>query len=220
MRFPAGIVPPRASSVVNTCSQVSSLPNVSLEGDTTLPQAQCSGVPREKMLVCTCSVAQSCSLLVTPRTAACQAPLCMGFPSKECWSGCHALLWDIPNSGIEPASPESPSSPDSLPAKPWGKPQILVIFSLIKRKMVRLFKEEPRRKSSSLISQGNGPRAEAEVTNMGKPMFCFLSFLIWNLGSWLKHSLAFHYRTVPLLIQHGHWAHWPLGNCLFSFGPF
>ena len=109
---------------------------------------------------------------------------------------------------------------DSLPAKPWGKPQILVIFSLIKRKMVRLFKEEPRRKNSSLISQGNGPRDEAEVTNMGKPIFCFLSFLIWNLGSWLNHSLAFHYRTVPLLIQHGHWAHWPLGNCLFSFGPF
>ena len=42
---------------------------------------------------------------VTSRTVACQAPLSMGFPSQELWSG---LLFtspgDLPNPGIEPMS--------------------------------------------------------------------------------------------------------------------
>ena len=46
--------------------------------------------------------------------------------------------------------------------------------------MVRLFKAEPKRKSSSLISRGNGPRDEAEVTDMGKVCVLFL-IIISNL---------------------------------------
>ena len=48
-----------------------------------------------------------------------------------------------------------------------------------KKKMVRHFKAEPKRKSSSLISRGNGPRDEAEVTNRGKA--CVLFLIISNL---------------------------------------
>ena len=44
--------------------------------------------------------------LVTPRTVAHQAPLSMGFPRQEYWSGLPSSSpWDLPNSGIEPASP-------------------------------------------------------------------------------------------------------------------
>ena len=43
---------------------------------------------------------------VTPRTVACQAPLCMGFSKQEYWSGLPFLLTrDFPTPGIEPVSP-------------------------------------------------------------------------------------------------------------------
>ena len=51
-------------------------------------------------------VAKSCPTLVTPWTAACQAPLSMGFFRQEYWSG---LLFPsrgyLPDPGIKPASP-------------------------------------------------------------------------------------------------------------------
>ena len=43
-------------------------------------------------------------LLATPGTAARQAPLSMGFSSKNTGPGCHALLQGIFHPGIEPAS--------------------------------------------------------------------------------------------------------------------
>ena len=57
-----------------------------------------------------CLVAKSCLTLLWPAwTTACQAPLSMGFPRQEYWSGllfptsgCYFLL---PDPGIEPASP-------------------------------------------------------------------------------------------------------------------
>ena len=36
---------------------------------------------------CICSVAKSCSTFATQWTVACQAPLCMGLPRQEYWSG-------------------------------------------------------------------------------------------------------------------------------------
>ena len=43
----------------------------------------------------------------TPRTVACQAPLSMGFPRLEYWSGLpFPSPRDLPDPGIEPASPE------------------------------------------------------------------------------------------------------------------
>ena len=45
-------------------------------------------------------------LFATPWTLACQAPLSMGFPRQEYWSGLSfPSLGDLTNSGIEPASP-------------------------------------------------------------------------------------------------------------------
>ena len=48
--------------------------------------------------------AQSC-LFATPWTVACQAPLSMGLPRQEYWSGLSfPLPGDLPNAGIEPVS--------------------------------------------------------------------------------------------------------------------
>ena len=57
--------------------------------------------------VCTlCLVAQSCLILVTPRTVACQAPLTMGFSRQEYWSGLPLPSpGDLPYPGIKPRSP-------------------------------------------------------------------------------------------------------------------
>ena len=68
-----------------------------------------------------CSVAQSIQPFATPRTAAHQAPLSMGFSRQENWSGlpCPPPR-DLPNSGIEPRSPALQA--DSLPPEPPGKP--------------------------------------------------------------------------------------------------
>ena len=53
-------------------------------------------------------------------TVASQAPLSMGFPSQEYWSG---LLFppprDLPDPGIEPTSPALQA--DSLSSEPWRK---------------------------------------------------------------------------------------------------
>ena len=51
---------------------------------------------------------------------ACQAPLYMGFPRQEYWSGLpFSSLEDVPDPGIEPGSPEL--QVDSLPTEPPGK---------------------------------------------------------------------------------------------------
>ena len=59
----------------------------------------------------------------TPWTAACQAPLSMGFPGQEYWSGLPCSPpGDLPNPGIEPGSPVLQA--DYLPSEPLGKPWI------------------------------------------------------------------------------------------------
>ena len=45
-------------------------------------------------------------LFATPRTAACLAPLSMGFPRQEYWSGLpFRSPGDLPDPGIKPTSP-------------------------------------------------------------------------------------------------------------------
>ena len=68
-------------------------------------------------------VAQLCPTLCDPWTVAHQAPLSMGFPRQEYWSGLpFPPLGDIPNLGIKPVSPVSPAlQGDSSPAEPSGK---------------------------------------------------------------------------------------------------
>ena len=51
-------------------------------------------------------VIKSCLTLVTPWTVACQAPLSMGFPRQEYWSGFpFPSPGDFPDPGIKPTSP-------------------------------------------------------------------------------------------------------------------
>ena len=50
------------------------------------------------------------------------APLSMGFPRQEHWSGLPFPTGDLPNPGIEPASPVSPAlRADSLLLSHWGR---------------------------------------------------------------------------------------------------
>ena len=62
--------------------------------------------------------------MATLQTIAHQAPLSMGFPGKQYWSG---LLFpfpgDLPDPGIEPGSPalQTDSLPAELPGKPYSR---------------------------------------------------------------------------------------------------
>ena len=61
-------------------------------------------------------VAQSCLILVTPWTIACQAALSVGFPRQEHWSGL-----PFPSPGDPPMSPTLQA--DSLPLSHQGSPK-------------------------------------------------------------------------------------------------
>ena len=51
-------------------------------------------------------VAKSCPTLDTPWTVACQAPLSMGFPRQEYWSGLQiSSPGDLPKPGSKPGPP-------------------------------------------------------------------------------------------------------------------
>ena len=57
-----------------------------------------------------------------------KAPLSMGFPRQEYWSGLpFPSLGDLPNPGIEPRSPELQA--DSLPTELQGKPRLNIYMS-------------------------------------------------------------------------------------------
>ena len=63
----------------------------------------------------------------TPWTVACQAPLCMGFPRQEYWSGLpFPSPRDLPDPGIKPASPALSGSffTTELPGKPKIQPYL------------------------------------------------------------------------------------------------
>ena len=64
-----------------------------------------------------------CLTLLTPRTIACQAPLSMGFPRQEYWSGLpFPSPGNLPNPEIKPVCPAL--QVNSLPTDPPGKPLI------------------------------------------------------------------------------------------------
>ena len=65
---------------------------------------------------------------VTPRAVARQSPLSMGFSRQECWSGLpFPPPGDLPDPGIEPASPALQA--DSLPLSHLGSPKCPVDVS-------------------------------------------------------------------------------------------
>ena len=69
---------------------------------------------------------------VTPRTAARQAPLSMGFSRREYWRELPSLSpGNLPDPGVEPMSPASPAlKTDSLLSKPPEKPMNTGVGSL------------------------------------------------------------------------------------------
>ena len=70
-------------------------------------------------------VTKSCLTRLTSWTVGCQAPLSMGFPRQEYWSGLpFPSPEDLQDSGIKPRSPalQTVFQVDSLPTEPPGKP--------------------------------------------------------------------------------------------------
>ena len=65
-------------------------------------------------------------LFVTPWTVACQAPLSIGFPRQEYWSG---LSFPSPGDLTEPGSPALQA--ESLPSEPQGSKLLFFFYSLI-----------------------------------------------------------------------------------------
>ena len=86
-----------------------------------------SGVCFAKKVVVKVLVTQSCLTLVTPWTDASQASLSMEFSKQVYWSGLpFPFPGDLPNSGIEPESPELQT--DSLTSEPPGSLLLLCAF--------------------------------------------------------------------------------------------
>ena len=68
-----------------------------------------------------------CLTLGTPQTVACQTPLPMGFSRQEDWCGLSLPPpGDLPNPGVEPASPVSPAlaggffTASAITSASWG----------------------------------------------------------------------------------------------------
>ena len=77
-------------------------------------------------------------LFVTLWTVARQAPLSMGFPRQEYWSGFpDSQPGDLSDPGVEPETPAL--QVDSLPSKLPGKPNNHVFSSVQSLSRVRLF---------------------------------------------------------------------------------
>ena len=75
-----------------------------------------------RMHACVCMLSQV-QHFVTTGTAARQAPLSVGFPRQEYWSGLpFPSLGDLPDPGIEPGSPTLQAN--SLPSEPSEKPLV------------------------------------------------------------------------------------------------
>ena len=80
-------------------------------------------------------------LFATPGTAARQAPLSMGFPRQEYWSGLpFPSPGDLPDPGIEPGSPILQA--DSLLCEPPGKPMFIYFIAYLFIFLIGYVKEE------------------------------------------------------------------------------
>ena len=73
---------------------------------------------------------KSCLTLANPWTVPCQAPLSLGFPRQEYWSGLPFLSpVDLPDPGIIPEF--TALQADSLPSEPPQKPRLTLRFNSI-----------------------------------------------------------------------------------------
>jgi len=110
--------------------------------------------------VCVCAYAHACmlshsimhvQLSMILWTVASQAPLSMGFPRQENWSGLlFASPGDLPHPGMEPVLPVSlASQADSLPAEP-----LVVIIIVYPPPVNRRGRREPDRRSLRWANMG------------------------------------------------------------------
>ena len=71
-------------------------------------------------------------LFATPWTIACQAPLSMGFPKQEYWSGSPlSASGNLPNPGTEPMSPALADGP--FTTEPLGKSMNGIVWPKLQR---------------------------------------------------------------------------------------
>ena len=112
-----------AYSVAQSC------PTLSDPMDCSLPGSSIHGIFQARVLEWGASPVQ---LLVTPRTIAHESPLFMGFSRQEYWSGLPVPPpGDLPDLGIEPASPASRALADRFfTTEPPGNPSYLMAKSL------------------------------------------------------------------------------------------
>ena len=134
-------------------------------------------------------VAKSCPTLATPCTAVRQAPLSMGFPRQESWSGFpFPFPGDLPDPGIEPKSPALQA--DSLPSEP------------------------PRKKIA--LTYGNGNRLQYSCLKNPMNRGAWWAYSPWSCresdmterAHTYSISCAFHQYLVSLSPQHMSWAMW------------
>ena len=88
--------------------------------------------------VCVCARARPLSQVWLCNGIACQAPLSIGFPRQEYWSGLpFPPPGDLPNPGIKPTSPASPAwQVDSLPLTPPEKPEEVLTVCFFSGQMI------------------------------------------------------------------------------------
>ena len=101
--------------------------------------------------VCVCVCAHG--LFVTPWTVAHQAPVSMGFPRQEYWSGLpFPPPGDVPDTGIKRGSLASPPwQSDSLPLYHLGSPQMSYLGSNNFKKKIRKASGKKKKKKTKLF---------------------------------------------------------------------
>ena len=107
--------------------------------------------------ICCCSVAKLCLTLVTPWTVAHQAPLSLGFPRGEYWSGLpFPSPGDLCSLGIELTSL---ALADGFLTEPPGKPKSLLLTTerspmpqLSQKENKRLYKNQPLHKGKQHLA--------------------------------------------------------------------
>ena len=160
--------------------------------------------------VCLCMLSHfGCvQLFAMPWTAACQAPLSIGFSKQECWSGLPCPPpGDLPNQGIEPGSP--PLKAESLQLKDSAFRILLpgpgLEFGLWQRKWGVLTVGPPEKSQQALLYNSNSsftsfPQCDCFKCGLflwdGYPYICSTDLL---QGLIVKHVQSSQHGAWPTL---------------------
>ena len=98
-----------------------------------------TGLPKILVLLAVVKSLSCIWLFVTPRAGAYLAPLSMGFPSQEYWSGLPFLSpGDLPDPGVKPKYPVlADGFSDSVPLSHQGSPVVLLFLEKKKKEEAR-----------------------------------------------------------------------------------